>query len=252
MPFAHEQLSVYRKTLDFVRRAEILMVEWPSSHAFVDHLSRAAESVVCNLVEAVRLRGPREKQKYRDYSLGSTLECAACFDIALSKALIERKMAFARKSDLLEIAKMTVGLRKSWQLERVREDDPQYFSSEGAARDDIGFHHERLEAYKLGLSFVRWLTAVAEDLQNERRSWKALDKYATKIVLNVAEGNGRYSVLDQRKFLDAANRAAVKLAAFLDMVVDKGIWSRSDILKPKRLLLSVGALTAKQRYTVGE
>ena len=252
MPFAHEQLNVYRKTLDFVRRAEVLMVDWPSLHAFVDHLARAAESVVFNLVEAVRLRSPREKQKYLDYSLGSTLECAACLDIALSKALIERKMAFARKSDLLEIVKMTIGFRKSWQQARVGEDDPRYLSSEDAARDDIGFHHERLEAYKLGLSFVRWLTAVAEDLQNERRSWKALDKYATTIVLNVAEGNGRYSVLDQRKFLDAANRAAVKLAACLDMVVEKGIWSGSAILKPKRLLLGVGALTAKNGYDVGE
>ena len=155
MPFAHEQLNVYRKTLDFVRRAEVLMVDWPSLHAFVDHLARAAESVVFNLVEAVRLRSPREKQKYLDYSLGSTLECAACLDIALSKALIERKMAFARKSDLLEIVKMTIGFRKSWQQARVGEDDPRYLSSEDAARDDIGFHHERLEAYKLGLSFVR-------------------------------------------------------------------------------------------------
>ena len=37
---------------------------------------------------------------------------------------------------------MTIGLRKSWQTDRVREDGPGFSNSEEAARDVTCFHHE--------------------------------------------------------------------------------------------------------------
>jgi len=40
----------------------------------------------------------------------------------------------------------------------------------------------------------------------------------TSLTLNIAEGNGRFSSLDHRKFLGTAEEAGTKLAAYLDLV----------------------------------
>jgi hypothetical protein len=53
--FSHEKLHVYQETLHFVARAEDIISAWDRKHAVVDHLSRAAESVLVNLAEACRV-----------------------------------------------------------------------------------------------------------------------------------------------------------------------------------------------------
>ena len=52
MSFAHEKLKVYRKSLDSFAAVQPLLSSWSKQHALVDHLSRAMESVLFNLVEA--------------------------------------------------------------------------------------------------------------------------------------------------------------------------------------------------------
>jgi len=42
------------------------------------------------------------------------------------------------------------------------------------------------------------------------------------MILNVAEGNGRYAYLDRRRFLRTAHSALVKTAAYLDLSFIKG------------------------------
>ena len=44
------------------------------------------------------------------------------------------------------------------------------------------------------------------------------DEAGTSVVLNIAEGNGRYAELDHHRFLQIAQSAAVKGAVFLDLV----------------------------------
>ena len=61
------------------------------------------------------------------------------------------------------------------------------------------------------------------------------DEGATSILFNLAEGNGRYSELDHRRFLDMACAAAVKLAAGLDWatrraVLETAAWEHGKIL----------------------
>ena len=85
MSFAHENLKVYRKGLDSFASVQPFLSSWSKKHAFVDHLSRALESILFNLVEATRLRQEPKKLLTLDYALGSTFECAACLDVAVLK-----------------------------------------------------------------------------------------------------------------------------------------------------------------------
>lgn len=58
------------------------MNNWDNYHAFVNHLSRANESILLNLAEGCRSHSRKAKNIYIDYSIGSLLESAACMDIA--------------------------------------------------------------------------------------------------------------------------------------------------------------------------
>ena len=90
--FGHEKLSVYQKALVTFERIHGAMSPWSKHHAFIDHLSRAAESILFNLAEGVRLSSDNKKALSVDYSIGSTFECAACLDIAALKGLLALTM----------------------------------------------------------------------------------------------------------------------------------------------------------------
>ena len=91
-------------------------------HEFVDHLSRAAESILFNLAEGVRLVQRKKKALSVDYAVGSVFECTACLDVAILKGLLKHRDGVEQKMILLEICRMLVGLRNSWMAERVAED----------------------------------------------------------------------------------------------------------------------------------
>ena len=57
----------------------------------------------------------------------------------------------------------------------------------------------------------------------------------TSILLNIAEGNGRYAELDHRRFLDIAEGSAVKVAAYLDLAVQKLTLDRKESSPGKAL-----------------
>jgi four helix bundle protein len=81
----HHRLKVYEKALAFGAGAEELCASWGRRHAIVEHFRRAAESFVLNMAEGARLMSGPDKGNTLDYALGSTLECAACLDIASIK-----------------------------------------------------------------------------------------------------------------------------------------------------------------------
>ena len=95
--FSHEKLSVYQKALICVSSLNGLSCTWDKRHALVDHLIRASESILMNLVEGTRLRGTPNRQHFTEYAMGSALECAACLDIAVLKELLVAAVAIGQK-----------------------------------------------------------------------------------------------------------------------------------------------------------
>ncbi len=215
MVFSHEKLKVYEKALNCIASLALHSRSWDNRHAITDHLTRASESIVLNLVEGARLRGAANRQHFTEYAMGSALECAACLDIAVAKQLLTDEIAMVQKRALCEIVRMLTGLRKSWAEDQFREDPPDpppYRNSEKWL-----FAHERLEVYQVGLQFVRWLHMQSAGAALSSRPFRQLDKLATSVVLNIAEGNGRYLEGDQRPFLDRAAASAAKAAAYVDL-----------------------------------
>ena len=72
-----------------------------------------------------------------------------------------------------------------------------------------------------------------------------LNEALTSIILNLAEGNGRYSEQDHRRFLDIAEGSVVKAAAYLDLAVQKSILSRAETGPGKHLLERILAMLSR-------
>jgi four helix bundle protein len=215
--FTHQKLKVYAKALEFFATVTNWLPGWGKRHAVADQLGRASESLVLNLAEGSRLRLPFRKAQALDYALGSTLECAACLDLAAIKQFVESPEVGEQKRRLREITLMLIALRKAWLASAIREDPTGYQAGPIAPEPERLFHHERLEVYQVGLTFVRWFTAQPGGQELSHRLDRRVDQAATGMVLNIAEGNGRYSELDQTRFLEMAATATVKASTYLDL-----------------------------------
>jgi four helix bundle protein len=242
--FTHHNLKVYQKALWFVASVESLSIHWKKSHSFVDHLTRASESIVLNIAEGARPLSASGKVVRLDYAIGSALECAACFDVAKIKSLVSASNAFEEKRLLWEITRMLIGLRKSWLPNSIQEETVSYVSNSVPDDSDVLFSHEKLDVYQVSLELMRWLVSlpVAEGVD---RTYRQLEKAATSLLLNIAEGNGRYSELDHRHFLDVAASSAVKSAAYLDICERKPYFKDIDLAPGKQCLGRVAAMLSR-------
>lgn len=97
--FNHENLKVYQRTLPFNAKVSDWVGQWDGRHAVCDQLARAAGSMTENIAmasasySAMKLRG-------LDYAIGSTLECAACLDLAGIKRLLDKASVALEKEEL--------------------------------------------------------------------------------------------------------------------------------------------------------
>jgi four helix bundle protein len=170
------------------------------------------------------------------------LECGGCLDIAVGKSLVMPGESSRGKARLLAIANMLAGLRKSWDGVVVRETPSSY--GQGDAQRSSGFHHERLDVYRVSLQVTHWLEDAAREQQLPDALYRKLDTASTSIVLNIAEGNGKYSMRDHRRFLRITRTSTVKLAAQLDISVRVGALSEVGVREVKSMLFRLGSMTA--------
>jgi len=210
--FSLEKLKVYDRALGIVASLAQLARPWDKRHAVVDQLLRASESVVLNVAEGARLQNSPQRQHLADYALGSALESAACLDIAQLKHWVAQADVLPHKKALCEVVKMLFGLRRSWGRAEFHEGPSEYH-----AREPWLFAHERLEAYQYGLQVVGWYHALPGGVELSTRWLRQIDKAATSVVLNIAEGNGRRIETDRHKFLETAESSLIKVVTYIHL-----------------------------------
>jgi len=87
----------------------------------------------------------------------------------------------------------------------------------------IYFDHEKLDVYQKALAFVAWSTDLMNQVSAKAAVKDQLDRASTSIVLNTAEGNGKFSFKDRKRFLEIAMGSTVESAACLDILVAKSL-----------------------------
>ena len=106
------------------------------------------------------------------------------------------------------------------------------------------FSHEDLRAYQESLAFVAMAQDLVSSWERQHAITDHLSRASESIIVNIAEGNGRFAQLDHCRFLSIANRAAVRLAAHLDVCAARGLLEEAAIDEAMELLLRIGEMTA--------
>lgn len=69
-----------------------------------------------------------------------------------------------------------------------------------------------------------------------------LDKSTTSIVLNIAEGNGRFSGQNQAAFYETAYKATIQSAALVDLAAANGVADVAGVEAGRELLRRIAAM----------
>ena len=81
------------------------------------------------------------------------------------------------------------------------------------------FDHEKLNAYRSAVEFAAWAGELIEKLPAKLSARDQLDRASTSAVLNIAEGNGKFSLRDRRRYFEIALGSALECAGCIDVIV---------------------------------
>ena len=101
------------------------------------------------------------------------------------------------------------------------------------------FDHEKLRAYRDALAFVAWSDDLLRRCTGRAAAKGHLDEASTSCVLNIAEGNGKFSMRDRRRYFEIARASALECAGSLDVLVAKRLLPPDAVVPGKELLRGI-------------
>src|ERR1700730_18439525 len=101
------------------------------------------------------------------------------------------------------------------------------------------FDHEKLHVYQASLTFITWAAKLLSSIESKAVAKDQLDRAATSVPLNIAEGNGKFAVRDRCWFIEIARGSALECAACLDLLVAKGLCDDTTVSAGKGQLLEI-------------
>lgn len=125
----------------------------------------------------------------------------------------------------------------------------------GIERGRMTFGHEQLDVYRAAIEYVGWAFRLCERLKANRNAKDQLLRASQAIPLNIAEGNGKATEGDRRRFFEIARGSALECAAVQDVLEVCGALSPAENTDAKRLLDRIVAMLTRlgQRgYSVRE
>jgi len=122
MPFAHEKLIVYQRSISFIAWLEPLLQSLPGVAA-KDQLDRASTSVPLNIAEGNGKFSDKDRSRYFQIAHGSALECATALEVLVAKRGVTLEQTAAGKQMLESMVAMLLGLLDRFGC-RLAEDPP--------------------------------------------------------------------------------------------------------------------------------
>ena len=101
------------------------------------------------------------------------------------------------------------------------------------------FDHEKLNVYQVALEFNGWVGDLLANVEAKAAAKDQLDRAATSIPLNLAEGNGKFSRRDRARFFDIARGSALEAAASLDVLVSRKLTTQTQVVPAKKQLVQI-------------
>lgn len=106
--------------------------------------------------------------------------------------------------------------------------------------------HERLDVYHVSLDFLVFANQVIESLPRGRSHLSdQLTRASTSIVLNIAEGAGKHSKADKRRYYLTARGSATESAALLDVCMRLALLDEPTHKAGKEMLVRLVSMLIK-------
>ena len=103
----------------------------------------------------------------------------------------------------------------------------------------IYFDHEKLQVYQETLKFYAWCGPILERLPKSATVRDQLDRARTSVVLNIPEGNRKYTSADRCRFFDISRGSALECAGCLDLLFLQKAVSEVELDEGKARLKSI-------------
>jgi four helix bundle protein len=117
---------------------------------------------------------------------------------------------------------------------------------ESASKKRLAFRHERLDVYQAAIQYVGWAYRLCERLKGFHRNAKdQLLRASQAIPLNIAEGNGKATEADRRRFFEIARGSALECGAAQDVLEVCGGLSAKENAEAKQVLDRIVAMLTK-------
>jgi four helix bundle protein len=117
------------------------------------------------------------------------------------------------------------------------------------------FGHEQLDVYRAAIKYVGWAFRLCEGLKAHRNAKDQLLRGSQAIPLNIAEGNGKATEGERRRYFEIARGSTLECGAIQDVLEVCGALPAAENAKQKELLDRIVAMLTKlgQRgYSVRE
>jgi four helix bundle protein len=110
----------------------------------------------------------------------------------------------------------------------------------------MAFGHEKLDVYRTAIEYIRFANSVCDNLEgNHRHSRDQLLRASLSIPLNIAEGNGKVTLRDRRRYFEIARGSALECAAIQDVLEVSGAIDHQRSEEGKNLLDRITAMLTK-------
>ncbi len=119
----------------------------------------------------------------------------------------------------------------------------------------MAFGHDKLDVYQTSIEYVGWAYRLCERLKGHRNAKDQLLRASQSIPLNIAEGNGKATDGDRRRYFEIARASALECAAVQDILVVCGALDPDVSSKAKKHLDRIVAMLTKlggRGYSVEE
>jgi len=114
MPFMFENLTVYKKAVDFAIEINRLSEDFRKGNYYLaDQINRAALSIATNIAEGNGRYHTADRNNFFRIARGSAFECVPILELCKRRKLIKDAVCKSLKTDLDNICKMLSGLTKS-------------------------------------------------------------------------------------------------------------------------------------------
>lgn len=124
--FDHEKLKVYQASVEFAAWATSLLERVPKTLDVHNQLDRASTSTPLNIAEGNGKFTAPDRCRFFDTARCSALECAACLDVLVAKAVASAHEVARGKETLVAVVSMLVGLIKVNSPGQVFEEGAGY------------------------------------------------------------------------------------------------------------------------------